>query len=81
MLPVLKYKAGQPIFPVSPHIIIIIMEINENTDVLVEHPNEDHTWVTGGDVTIVHKRLIDEGAYGEVHHVSSIASLANHEVD
>jgi len=37
---------------------------------------EDHTWVTGGDATIAHKRLIDEGAFGEVHHVNSIADFA-----
>jgi len=43
-------------------------------------PNEDHTWVIGGNETIVHKRLIDEGAYGEVHHVFSLTDFANQAV-
>jgi hypothetical protein len=51
------------------------MNNNEET-VLTEHQNEDHTWVTGGDPAITHKRLIDEGAFGEVHHVTPIAVFA-----
>ena len=51
------------------------MEDNEKTDVLAEQHDEDHIWVTGGNVAITHKRLIDEGAYGEVHHVTSIAGF------
>jgi len=50
---------------------------NETADMLGEHENEDHMWVTGGDAAIAHKSLIDEGAVGQVHHVTSIVNFAN----
>jgi serine/threonine protein kinase len=52
------------------------MDDNEKTDVLAEQQSEDHMWVTGGDGAITHKRLIDEGAFGEVHHVTPVAGFA-----
>ena len=51
---------------------------NEKADMLrAQHENEDHTWVTGGDAAITHKSLIDEGAVGQVHHVTPIVEFAN----
>jgi hypothetical protein len=30
----------------------------------------DYSWITGGDDSLSHERMIDSGAFGEVHKVS-----------
>ena len=35
----------------------------------------DYEWTTGGDVDLVHERLIDTGGFSEVHQVYASADL------
>lgn len=53
------------------------MENNRNDiDGGISEQQEDHIWITGGDEKISHRNLIDEGAFGEVHHVTAFQFVA-----
>lgn len=41
----------------------------------MEYKDHDLAWTTGNDPKVIHKRMIDYGAFGDVHEVFLLDSL------